>query len=496
MGKTAFLQFEILPFAQLPMLSLSDKSVQADVFSQTLLAQKKTTNNWRISTAADRIVRLKKIQNWIKEHQKDLHLALLSDFQKPPIETDLSEIFAVTSEINHAIKHLKFWMKPKSVPTPLPLIGTSGKIFYEPKGCALIIAPWNYPFNLAIGPLVSAIAAGCTAIIKPSELTPNTSSLIQRMITELFDPSEVAVFQGESDVAQELLKLPFDHIFFTGSTAVGKIVMKAAAKNLTSVTLELGGKSPAIVDQDANLKDTAEKLVFGKFINFGQTCVAPDYILVQETVQEELLMELKVALNKMYDPKFEGIEKSPDLARIINDRHFDRLVTSLKDGIEKGAKIEFGGKYDAPSRYIEPTIISQIKDNMTLMEEEIFGPLLPIKTFSQLDDAISFINSKPKPLALYYFGSNTTHTTKVLKETSSGSVVINDCVIHFLDLEMPFGGVNKSGIGKAHGHFGFLAFSNEKGVLKQRIGLNNATLLRPPYGAVAKKIIQSLINWF
>ncbi|MFT5771411.1 MAG: aldehyde dehydrogenase (NAD+), partial [Algoriphagus sp.] len=174
MGKTAFLQFEILPFAQLPMLSLSDKSVQADVFSQTLLAQKKTTNNWRISTAADRIVRLKKIQNWIKEHQKDLHLALLSDFQKPPIETDLSEIFAVTSEINHAIKHLKFWMKPKSVPTPLPLIGTSGKIFYEPKGCALIIAPWNYPFNLAIGPLVSAIAAGCTAIIKPSELTPNT----------------------------------------------------------------------------------------------------------------------------------------------------------------------------------------------------------------------------------------------------------------------------------------------------------------------------------
>jgi aldehyde dehydrogenase (NAD+) len=450
------------------MLSLTEKSVQADVFFETLLAQKTTTNSWRISTAADRIVRLKKIQNWIRVHQKDLHLALLSDFQKPPIETDLSEIFTVTSEINHAIKHLKFWMKPKSVSTPLPLIGTSGKIFYEPKGCALIISPWNYPFNLAIGPLVSAIAAGCTAIIKPSELTPNTSSLIQKMITELFDPSEVAVFQGESDVAQELLKLPFDHIFFTGSPAVGKIVMKAAAENLTSVTLELGGKSPAIVDQDANLKDTAEKLIFGKFINCGQTCVAPDYILVQETVKEELLMELKVAIKKMYDPKFEGIEKSPDLARIIN----------------------------APSRYIEPTIISQVKDNMTLMEEEIFGPILPIKTFSKLDDAISFINSKPKPLALYYFGSNTTHTTKVLKETSSGNVVINDCVIHFLDLEIPFGGVNNSGIGKAHGHFGFLAFSNEKGVLKQRVGLNNATLLRPPYGAAAKKIIQSLINWF
>jgi aldehyde dehydrogenase (NAD+) len=478
------------------MVSLSENSIEPEVFLNTLLSQKNTANSWRISTSAERISRLKSIREWIKEHQKDLHLALLSDFQKPPTETDLSEIFTVTSEINHAIKHLKFWMKPKSVSTPLPMIGTSGRIFYEPKGCALIIAPWNYPFNLAIGPLVSAISAGCTAIIKPSELTPNTSSLIQKMITELFDPSEVAVFQGESDVAQELLKLPFDHIFFTGSPAVGKIVMKAAAENLTSVTLELGGKSPAIVDQDANLKDTAEKLVFGKFINCGQTCVAPDYILVQEMVKEELLMELKVALNKMYDPKFKGIEKSPDLARIINDRHFDRLVSSLKDSIEKGAKIEFGGKHDDSSRYIEPTIISQVKDDMILIEEEIFGPILPIKTFSQLDDAISFVNGKPKPLALYYFGLDTKRTTKVLKETSSGNAVINDCVIHFLDLEMPFGGVNSSGHGKAHGHFGFLAFSNEKGVLKQRVGLNNATLLRPPYGVAAKKIIQSLINWF
>jgi aldehyde dehydrogenase (NAD+) len=478
------------------MLSLSDKSVQPDFFSQTLLSQKKTTITWRISTAEDRIVRLKKIQTWIKEHQKDIQLSLLADFQKPPTETDLSEIFTVTSEINHAVKHLKSWMRPKSVSTPLPMLGTSGTIYYEPKGCALIIAPWNYPFNLAIGPLVSALAAGCTVILKPSELTPNTSSLIKRMIEELFDPSEVAVFQGESDVAQELLKLPFDHIFFTGSPAVGKIVMKAAAENLTSVTLELGGKSPAIIDQDANLKDTAEKLVFGKFINCGQTCVAPDYLLVDERVKDELLMELKVALNKMYDPKFEGIEKSPDLARIINDRHFDRLVASLKDGIEKGAKVEFGGKYDSPSRYIEPTIISQVKDDMILMEEEIFGPILPIKTFSQLDDAINFINGKPKPLALYYFGSNTTHTSKVLKETSSGNAVINDCVIHFLDSEIPFGGVNNSGMGKAHGRYGFLAFSNEKGVLKQRIGLNNATLLRPPYGTSAKKIIQLLIKWF
>jgi aldehyde dehydrogenase (NAD+) len=478
------------------MSSLSDNSAKPDVFLKSLLAQKKTANSWRVSTAADRITRLKSLQTWIKDHQKDIQQALLADFQKPPTETDLSEIFSVTSEINHAVKHLKSWMKPKPVSTPLPMLGTSGTIYYEPKGCALIIAPWNYPFNLAIGPLVSALAAGCTVILKPSELTPNTSSLIQRMIEELFDPSEVAVFQGESDVAQELLKLPFDHIFFTGSPAVGKIVMKAAAENLTSVTLELGGKSPAIIDQDADLKDAAEKLIFGKFLNCGQTCVAPDYLLVDERIKDELLMELKVALKKMYDPKFEGIEKSTDLARIINDRHFDRLVESIKDGIEKGGKIEFGGKYDSRSRYIEPTIISQLSDDMTLMEEEIFGPILPIKTFLQLDDAINFINDKPKPLALYYFGSNTARTSQVLRETSSGNAMINDCVIHFLDLEIPFGGVNNSGMGKAHGHYGFLAFSNEKGVLKQRIGLNNSTLLRPPYGTSAKKIIQSLIKWF
>ncbi|MDG1275866.1 MAG: aldehyde dehydrogenase family protein [Algoriphagus sp.] len=478
------------------MAILSENSIEPKVFLNTFLLQKKTANSWRMSTASDRISRLKSISEWIKGHQKDIQDVLFADFHKPRVETDLSEIFTVTSEINHAIKNLKAWMKPKSVSTPLPLLGTSGKIYYEPKGCALIIAPWNYPFNLAIGPLVSALAAGCPAIIKPSELTPNTSSLIEKMISELFDPSEVAVFQGESNVAQELLKLPFDHIFFTGSPAVGKIVMKAAAENLTSVTLELGGKSPVIIDQDANLKDTAEKLVFGKFINCGQTCVAPDYLLVHEKSKEKLLMELKVALKNMYDPKFDGIEKSPDLARIINDRHFERLVSSLKDGIQNGAIIEFGGKYDAPSRFIEPTLISCLSDDIILMEEEIFGPILPIKTFSMLDEAISYINGKPKPLALYYFGSNTTNSSRVIQETSSGNAMINDCVIHFLDLEMPFGGVNNSGIGKAHGHYGFLAFSNEKGVLKQRVGLNNATLLRPPYGAAAQKIVQSLIKWF
>lgn len=478
------------------MKTLSQNHPENHLPSEILSSQKETALSWRTSTAKERIERLKKLNNWIISNRKDIQNALYADFKKPPVETDLSEIFAVTSEITHAIKNLKSWMKPKSVPTPITMFGTSGKIYFEPKGCALIISPWNYPFNLAIGPLVSALAAGCTAVIKPSELTPNTSTLIERMVSELFEPFEVAVFQGEAEVAKALLELPFDHIFFTGSPAIGKIVMKAAAENLTSVTLELGGKSPAIVDAEANLKDAAEKLIYGKYVNCGQTCIAPDYLLVHESIQEEFLVELKVALKKMYDSNYVGIEKSPDLARIINDKHFGRLIEYLKDALDKDAKIEFGANYDAPTRYIEPTIISNVTNDMSLMKEEIFGPILPIKTFKMLNEAISFINSKPKPLALYYFGNNSKHAELVLKETSSGNILINDCLVHFLNLEIPFGGVNNSGMGKAHGHFGFLAFSNEKGALKQRIGINNATLLKPPYSIRTQKIIKSMIKWF
>ncbi|MDR7128770.1 aldehyde dehydrogenase (NAD+) [Algoriphagus sp. 4150] len=464
--------------------------------NQLLEDQRSTSIAWRTSSAAQRIDRLKKIRAWIKDNQQDIRDALKNDFGKPEPETDLSEIFPVTAEINHTIKNLKKWMSPKSVSTPLPMFGTSGKIYAEPKGTSLIIAPWNYPFNLSIGPLISALAAGCTAIIKPSEMTSYTAGLIDRMIAELFNPSEVAVVLGEKEVSQALLELPFDHIFFTGSPAVGKIVMKAAAENLTSVTLELGGKSPAIVDINADCKDAAEKLIWGKFVNCGQTCIAPDYLLVHESQLEMLLPEMKVALQKMYDPSFKGIEKSPDMARIVNDKHFDRLTKTIDEAVAKGAGLIFGGKSDHLTRYIEPTILTHVTDDMRVMQEEIFGPILPILTYSDLEQAIAYVNGKPKPLALYYFGGSSEHSDKVLQETSSGNAVINDCVLHYLHMELPFGGVNTSGIGKAHGYHGFLAFSNEKGVLKQRVGLNNVTLLRPPYGMKAKQIIASLIKWF
>lgn len=472
--------------------SITKTSMVLEVFDSQL----KTSLNWRTSTLEERSDRLKRLRSWIKEHQTEIRKALWLDFKKPETEVDLSEIFPVTSEINMAIKNLGSWMKPKSVSTPIPMLGTNGKIYFEPKGRALILAPWNFPFNLTIGPLVSALAAGCPTIIKPSEMSPHTSELISKMINELFDPAEVAVFTGDVEVATSLLELPFDHIFFTGSPTVGKIVMKAASKHLCSVTLELGGKSPVIIDQEADLDDAAAKIIWAKFVNCGQTCIAPDYILLPEEIQQEFLMRAKVYLQKFYDPMYKGIEKSPDYARIINSRQFERLKTYIQDALGKGAKLEFGGKLDDSDQYIEPTLISQITDEMVIYKEEIFGPILPVITYSDLDEAISIINSKPKPLALYFFGSDSKNSKKVLKETSSGNVVINDCVLHFLHNELPFGGVNNSGIGKSHGYHGFLAFSNEKGVLKQRVGFNNVSLLRPPYGIKAQQIIASLIKWF
>ncbi len=455
-----------------------------------------TSIHWRKSSFEERILKLKKLRQWIKDHQEDIRKALWQDFAKPAPEVDLNEIFPVTSEINHAIKHLKSWGAPKKVSTPLPMVGTSAWIQFEPKGRSLIISPWNFPFNLTIGPLVSAIAAGCTAIVKPSEFSPNTSEVIARMIKDLFEENEIAVCLGEVEVSTQLLNLPFDHIFFTGSPAVGKIVMKAAAQHLCSVTLELGGKSPVILDSSADIKDAAQKIIWGKFVNCGQTCIAPDYILVQEQIKEEFIMQAKVQIQQYYDPHFKGIEKSPDYARIINLKHFERLKNMLNDALEKGGKIAFGGKTETTSKYFEPTLLTDITSEMSVFQEEIFGPILPILSYRNIQEAVDLINSQPKPLALYYFGKDSSNSKKVLEETSSGNMVINDCVLHFLHNELPFGGVNNSGIGKAHGYHGFLAFSNEKGVLKQRVGLNNVSLLRPPYGIRAKQIIASLIKWF
>lgn len=464
--------------------------------SELFASQLPTSIAWRSSTLVERKERLLKLLNWINSHQEAIHEALWLDFNKPAIEVDLNEIFPVTSEIKHCLKNLSNWMRPQPQATPLPMLGTSAFVVAEPKGRALLISPWNFPFNLAIGPLVSALAAGCPAILKPSEYAPNTAQLVQNLVSDLFAPHEVAVCLGEKEVASELLALPFDHIFFTGSPTIGKIVMRAAAQHLSSVTLELGGKSPVILDDSADLKDAAEKLIWGKFVNCGQTCIAPDYILVPEDKKEIFLGHAREVLNRYYDPNGKGIMQSPDYARLINTKHFERIRQLLEDSLQKGAQVEAGGELDADTRYVAPTLISNIREDMLVFQEEIFGPILPILTYSHLNDALALIHSQPKPLALYFFGKDESRAKRVMAETSSGNLVINDCVLHFLHSELPFGGVNNSGIGKAHGKYGFLAFSNEKGVLKQRVGFNNVSLLRPPYGLRVKKLIATMMKWF
>lgn len=457
--------------------------------NSTFHQQKAKAIEWRQSTFMQREDRLIRMRDWINSHQDEICQAIFEDFRKPKEEVLLTEILVVLQDINHTVSSLKDWMGQHEVKTPVSLLGTRSYIHYEPKGVALIIAPWNYPFNLMMGPLVSALAAGCTAILKPSELTPHTAALISKAINELYTPNEVVVFEGEAEVSQYLLSLPFDHVFFTGSPAIGKHVMRAAADHLASVTLELGGKSPAIVDRNSDIRDAAQKIVWGKFVNNGQTCIAPDYVLIDELQGEAFLQEMIAAIVAAYG-KQEDIQKSKDLARIVNARHYQRLKGLLDDAIEKGAKIAFGGDCDENDYYISPTLVLGITEEMEIAHEEIFGPLLPVITYKTKEQAADYINTKPKPLSLYIFSNSQVFEDYFITHTSSGGVCVNDAVIHFMNSNLPFGGVNNSGIGKAHGHFGFIAFSNEKSVLRQRVGFTGVKLLYPPYSNIKRKTIE------
>lgn len=463
---------------------------------EVLHLQKSHALNLRTSTAKERIELLRKLHDWVLSHREDIRKAMYADYRKPYTETDITEIYPVVSEAKHTIKSLKNWMRAKRVPTPVTFLGTRAHIQYEPKGSTLIIAPWNYPFNLSISPLISAISAGCTAIIKPSEMTPHVSSLINSMVKELFDKKQVYVVEGGLEASQVLLAKPFDHIFFTGSPMVGKIVMRSASDHLCSVTLELGGKSPVIIAKDADLKDAARKIASTKFINNGQTCVAPDFILIPKSMRDEFVQYLKEALETLYGTEGKGAEESPDYGRIVNERHFNRLNELVVDAASKGATIAIGGRNNPKENFIEPTVLTKVTDSMMVMEDEIFGPILPIMDYEDLDQVISFINKMPKPLALYAFSKSDKKLSYIFHKTSSGGAVANDCVLHFVHPELPFGGVNNSGIGKGHGHFGFLEFSNPKGVLKQRVGFTAVTPLFPPYNKIKEAIIDGLLKWF
>jgi aldehyde dehydrogenase (NAD+) len=450
---------------------------------------------WRVAaTSADqRKAKLRALLEALLAHRKEAQEALHADFRKAPEEVDLTELYPVISEIKDALRHLTRWMKPLKVPTPIGFFGAASTIVHEPKGVTLIISPWNYPIYLTLGPLVSALAAGNCAVIKPSEFTPHTTAFLRKLLAGLFPEEEVALVEGDAEASQALSALPFDHIFFTGSPAVGKVVMKAAAEHLTSVTLELGGKSPVLVDADANLREAARKIAWGKCLNAGQTCVAPDYVLVHDKVHDALVQHLKEAFSAFYGDTPEQRQASPDLARIINERHFQRLK-SLLDG--SGAQVAFGGETDAPSRYLSPTLLTGVDPASPVMQEEIFGPLLPILKVSDMDAAVAFVNARPKPLALYVFSGHRAAAESLIARTTAGGGCINDTVLHFAHTGLPTGGVNTSGIGKAHGVHGFQAFSNARGIVRQRTRFSAIQLMYPPYTGFVRRMINLTLRYF
>lgn len=404
---------------------------------------------------------LTNLRNGIKSYEKTLMDALNSDLNKSEFEAYSTEIGVVLEEIRFTAKNLASWAKPEKVRTPLTHLGSKSYIYSEPYGIALIIAPWNYPFQLALAPLIGAIAAGNCAVLKPSELTPKTSEVITTLIKNIFPEEYIAVVQGGVETSQALLQEKVDYIFFTGSVSVGKTIMEAAAKNLTPVTLELGGKSPCIVHSDADLRLAAKRIAWGKFTNAGQTCIAPDYLYVQEEIKEDFLNYLKDAIKELYGP---SPLQNPYYTHIVNEKHFKRLYSLLNNG-----DIFFGGKTTAKDFVIEPTILHHISWDDPIMKDEIFGPILPVFQYESMDGVIEEIQHHAKPLSLYLFTNNEQVERKVLDSISFGGGCINDTLYHFVSPYLPFGGVGTSGIGAYHGKGSFDTFSHKKSILKQTI---------------------------
>lgn len=445
------------------------------------------------TTANERKAKIKALRYAVEvEYRERIREACFADLGKSSAEADLTEIFPIVSEAKHAMKNVRKWTKPHKVATPLSLLGSSSWIKYEPKGVCLIISPWNFPFNLTFGPLISAIAAGNCVIIKPSEMTPQSSELMREIVGKLFDKDEITLIEGGVETSTELLELPFNHIFFTGAPSIGKIVMTAAAKNLTSITLELGGKSPTIIDETADIKNAAKMIAWGKFTNNGQICIAPDYVFVHETKQRDFAEAMRKQLDEFYG---EVPENSESYARIVNEKHFDRLKSYIDDAVEKGAKIVAGGNADKDKKFIAPTIIENAPMDSELMKNEIFGPILPLYSYKNLDEPINFIRENEKPLALYVYSKNNKNINRIIDNTRAGGTCINNNDVQFFNHNLPFGGVNNSGIGKGHGKFGFEAFSNARGILKQVLP-SGLQLMMPPYTNFKRKLIEMTIKWF
>jgi aldehyde dehydrogenase (NAD+) len=444
------------------------------------------------STARQRKDKLRRLHAAILHHREEIKAALWADFRKSPYEVDISEIATVNSEIRYALRHVGSWMTTRRVQVRLPLLGSSARIHYEPKGVCLIIGPWNFPFNLTLIPLVAAVAAGNCVVIKPSEHAPHSSSVLKKIVSACFSEEEIAIVEGDVEASKELLELPFNHIFFTGSTAVGKIVMAAAAKYLASVTLELGGKSPVIVDETADLDRAASRIVWLKCMNGGQTCIAPDYVLVHESVHDALAQKLQHWIEKFYGNTEAARRDSPDLSRVVHDRQFQFLKGLLDDAVQRGGQVAVGGGFDATERYLEPTVLTDVPADAAIWEHEIFGTILPLLRYSAFGEVLEYINARPKPLAMYIFSNRERTIQQVIQDTRGGGVCVNECALQFFNPELPFGGHNDSGIGHYHGESGFLEFSHARSIARQHSPYPTTNFFLPPYGS---RLMRMILNW-
>lgn len=454
-------------------------------------AQKQHQYTVKQTTAEERVAKLKNFREVVIKYKEAAAEALYSDFQRPYAETYALEVSTLLNHIDYTVENLAHWLKKEKVSPAFPAaIPFTSEIIYEPKGTVLIVGPWNVPFFLTLYPLISSVAAGNTSIIKPSELTPAHSALLKKLIAECFEQSEVTVVEGGVPETTELLKLPFDHIYFTGSPKVAKVVMRAAAENLTSVTLELGGKAPAVIHESADLDKAVFRIIKGKALNAGQICMDVDYVLIPENHKAAFIQKAGAYLKEAYYPN--GSFNYEDYDQIINEANYNRLKRLFDDAVANGAKVEIGGVFEEKLRKIQPTLLSNVSTGSAIMKEEIFGPLLPILTYATKEEAITIIRGIDKPLGLYVFADDTDFTDYIIRNTTAGGTTVNDVMLHAFDPAIPMGGVNNSGIGKGYGKHGFLELTNARAVVYQSPEVQNDEFFKPPYQGKAEIILGGL----
>jgi len=448
-----------------------------------------------VLTASERRDMLGRLWNSVLAHESELVRALAADLGKPREEVHLQEIYPVKAEIAHARKHLRGWMAPKPTPTPLAMLGTRSLVQPEPKGQLLIISPWNFPIILTLRPLVSALAAGNRVILKPSEHTPETSKVLASIVEQAVPADVATVVLGGPEVSAKLTSLPFQHICFTGGTNIGKKVMKAAAENLASVTLELGGKSPAVVDATAHLGDASRRLAWGKCLNNGQVCIAPDYALVEDAVADRFLTEVARRIGEMYGEGAEAQLMNPQRSRMVNRHHWQRVVGLIEDAVEKGARVVLGGHWNEDDLRIAPTVLDGVTVDMKVMQEEIFGPVLPVLRWRDANEVNQIVAQNPHPLAMYFFSKNDAAVESWMRANPAGTTGINEVILQVAQPDLPFGGIQTSGMGRTGGHEGFKQFSNMRSVVRQQTRHNILPLTFPPFGERSLWLARTVQRW-